>query len=275
MVLRLNDDDHPNEFISFISSLKRDTEELAREYLKRIAAMAYPIMKKNGLGLTSLDEAAYNAKFWGRNWNKGECVELVLQDARGHWLPFEFVMDVFLHELCHVWRSPHDAVFHKHLAALRQELVVLLSKGYKGEKKYMTWDRFPLASVVGSMAPMHGGPTSLQQRSHLSQIELCGGSLSRRRRRSKAAATPSTKGRKSTSSSTRQQRVRKPKPKGEKLGRDLGLRASLLQSTAKPQAQSSRGREARVAAALLRSQTDSGTQKTLQWPHKEPNSSLI
>ncbi|KAL2316212.1 WLM domain-containing protein [Schizosaccharomyces pombe] len=237
-MLRINDDDHPNEKIGFISAIKGDFHDLSSDYLKRIAAMAFPIMKEHGFGVTSLDEVAYNAKFWGRNWNKGECIELVLRDASNRWLPFEFVMDVFLHELCHIWQGPHDRRFFSHLSTLRAALIALYAKGYKGPGKYMTWDSFVLANVVGNYNTVVFNGITLE-RSTMHGVETCGGSLQRKKKIRRKPTPSSTKKRKLTRT-------------GQKLGTDMNIRLELLKSPAKPQAQSMRGREARIAAALLR-----------------------
>ncbi|EPX74586.1 WLM domain-containing protein [Schizosaccharomyces octosporus yFS286] len=237
-MLRLNDDEHPNEYVVFITAVKDAQERFAKDYLNRIAAMAFPIMKNNGFGITSLDEVTYNSQFWGRNWNRGECVELVLRDSRGNWLPFEFVMDVFLHELCHIWRGPHDKTFYNHLSHLRQELTELYAKSYKGPGKYMTWDSFSLANVVAGLRTVaHRGVTLTS--STPSGIDLCGGSL--QRKRNKRSATGSRVGRKKNAKT------------GQKLGSNLDERKNMLQSTSKPQARSNRGREARLVAAVKRS----------------------
>ncbi|WBW72893.1 WLM domain metallopeptidase implicated in DNA repair Wss1 [Schizosaccharomyces osmophilus] len=239
-MLRLNDDEHPNEYVVFITAVKDEQEQLAKDYLNRIAAMAFPIMKSNGFGVTSLDEVTYNSQFWGRNWNKGECVELVLRDSRGNWLPFEFVMDVFLHELCHIWRGPHDKTFFNHLARLRQDLTELYAKSYKGPGKYMTWDSFPLADVVAGLRTVaHRGVTLAPS---APTGNLCGGSL--RRKRNERRATGSRVGKKKNTKA------------GQKLGFDLDERKNLLHSTSKPQAKSNRGREARLVAAVKRSGPD-------------------
>ncbi|EPY54049.1 WLM domain-containing protein [Schizosaccharomyces cryophilus OY26] len=241
-MLRLNDDEHPNEYVVFITAIKDEQERFAKDYLNRIAAMVFPIMKNNGFGVTSLDEVTYNSQFWGRNWNKGECVELVLRDARGRWLPFEFVMDVFLHELCHIWRGPHDKVFYNHLARLRQELTELYAKSYKGPGKYMTWDSFPLAEVVGGLRSVAYQGVTLTPSAPYG-IELCGGSL--QRKRNKRRATGSRVGK------------QKSTKVGQKLGSDLDERKNMLRSTSKPQAKSNRGREARLLAAVKRTGSES------------------
>jgi hypothetical protein len=78
----------PNALINFITPLEGPTKAIAQDYLERIAAIVYPIMKENGLavmscvtsynitlqrplvvlnGTTSLDEFPPNTEFWGRN----------------------------------------------------------------------------------------------------------------------------------------------------------------------------------------------------------------
>lgn len=58
-----------------------------------------PIMKDHHLSVMSLEEYEPNAEFVGRNFNAGEVIQLVLK-ARftGHWLPFDYVQMVMMHE---------------------------------------------------------------------------------------------------------------------------------------------------------------------------------
>jgi len=56
-------------------------------------------MKEHHLSVMSLEEYEPNAEFVGRNFNAGEVIQLVLK-ARftGHWLPFDYVQMVMMHE---------------------------------------------------------------------------------------------------------------------------------------------------------------------------------
>ena len=58
-----------------------------------------PIMREHHLSVMSLEEYEPNAEFIGRNFNAGEVIQLVLK-ARftGHWLPFNYVQMVMMHE---------------------------------------------------------------------------------------------------------------------------------------------------------------------------------
>jgi len=50
----------------FITALKGPEEELARDFLSRIAAKVVPIMKKHGMDVMSLEEFEPNREFVGR-----------------------------------------------------------------------------------------------------------------------------------------------------------------------------------------------------------------
>lgn len=86
----------PNANINFIQPLPdrgRDTS-IARDFLERIAAQCYPVMKQHSLAVMTLAEHEPNPEFLGRNFNAGEVVELVLKDRSGRWLGFRFVQMV-------------------------------------------------------------------------------------------------------------------------------------------------------------------------------------
>lgn len=46
----------PNKCINFITVLDGPDKEIAQDFLERIAAIVYPIMRVNGLAVMSLDE---------------------------------------------------------------------------------------------------------------------------------------------------------------------------------------------------------------------------
>ena len=106
----------PNDRIVFIKPLKGPGEEIAQDFLERIAAQcckcnrfyqsvetwvltaAVPIMREHHLSVMSLEEYEPNPEFVGRNFNAGEVVQLVLKARSGHWLPFNYVQMVMMHE---------------------------------------------------------------------------------------------------------------------------------------------------------------------------------
>ncbi|KAF2220066.1 WLM domain-containing protein, partial [Elsinoe ampelina] len=79
--LRLNEKHlHPNPRITFIKPLPSlTTTPLAKLFLQKIAAQCYPIMKAHSLSITTLEEFPPNREFWGRNFNGGEVIQLVLR----------------------------------------------------------------------------------------------------------------------------------------------------------------------------------------------------
>jgi len=93
---RLNErQQRPNQNIVFIKPLEGPDKEIAQDFLERIAAIAAPITKANHLFVASLEEFPPNREFWGRNFNAGECIQLVLKSpTNGRWLPFRFVQMV-------------------------------------------------------------------------------------------------------------------------------------------------------------------------------------
>ena len=64
----------------------------------RLTAYSDPIMRENGIYVTSLEQYEFNREFVGRNFNAGEVIQLVLKARSGHWLPFDYVQMVMMHE---------------------------------------------------------------------------------------------------------------------------------------------------------------------------------
>lgn len=225
-VQRFNDNGrHPNPLISFIKEDKRSSpsdQKRALAVLSRVAAIVYPIMKANGLQVTSLEEQPYNNLWAGMNWNAGECIQLVLRTAHGGWVPDSFVVSVMLHELSHCTNMHHAGPFWRTLGQYRAEMAKLKERGYTGEG---FWSRGITLNGESNTASID--TTELPR-------NVCGGAGSRRR-------------------------VTRHKPKkiklGEKLGGDVALRARLDggKSRATPRVvKSKRGRELRASAAEIR-----------------------
>ena len=97
---RLNErTQRPNACINFIKPLTSatpDDQKIAKNFLERIAAQCYPIMKKDYLSVMALEEYEPNPEFLGRNFNAGEVIQLVLKDKSGRWLSFKFVQMVMM-----------------------------------------------------------------------------------------------------------------------------------------------------------------------------------
>ena len=92
----------PNELVNFIKPLEGSDKALAQDFLERIAAICYPIMKANHIAVMALEEYEPTLEFVGRNFNAGEVIQLVLKaPSTGQWLPFRHVQMVMMHELAH------------------------------------------------------------------------------------------------------------------------------------------------------------------------------
>ncbi|KAI4747224.1 WLM-domain-containing protein [Aureobasidium sp. EXF-12298] len=238
----------PNALINFIKPLEGPDKTLAQDFLERVAAICYPIMKQNHIVVMALEEYPPNPDFIGRNFNAGEVIQLVLKAPHtNQWLPFKHVQMVMMHELAHCKQMNHSRAFWKVRNAYADELKLLWDKAYTGEGlwgkgqslitgKYMT-NHMPDAADI---------PAS-----------LCGGTFrssgGRKRRRKEDAP-------KITYAERQQRRIAKKfGVNGVALGDDEGIRAKLEagQKGGKPAvkprvAGSKRGRELRAAAALAR-----------------------
>ncbi|KAK0731585.1 hypothetical protein B0H67DRAFT_597435 [Lasiosphaeris hirsuta] len=247
----------PNDRIVFIKPLKGPDEDIARDFLEKIAAQCLPIMRDDHLAVMSLEEFPFNNEFVGRNFNAGEVVQLVLKARSGHWLPFNYVQMVMMHEfvprslppqhpelthpgLAHCTQMNHSRAFWAVRNQYADQMRVLWARGFTGEG---LWGRgahlatglfLDNAVQPGEQLPEH----------------LCGGTYkSRRKRRPKKEAL-----------SYREQKERRILKKfgvhGVALGEDAETKKKLEKGrkiAAKPRvAGSARGRELRAAAALAR-----------------------
>lgn len=215
----------PNERIAFIKPLNGDQRDIAKDILERVAAKVLPIMKDNSLSITSLDEFPPNREFWGRNWNGGECIELVLRTMNGQWLPFTQIVSVMIHELAHIREMNHSRFFWRVKNGLTEELRHLNQAGYTGEG---FWARgVDLKSVVHT--------TDRQLNEAELPVQVCGGYRRRYRKRRRTG--------------------KKKEKTGTSLGGDENERFSIEGKfiSGNPRvAQSRRGRELRAAAAARR-----------------------
>lgn len=236
-VERINDHGrHPNKLISFIKEDRRTTTEVEQQQalgvLNRVAAIVYPIMKDNGLQITTLEEHPFNDSYAGINYDAGDCIGLVLRTAHGGWVPEVFVLSVMLHELSHCTNMHHAAPFWKTLGLYRTHMAQLRAKNYTGEGFWRN------GIVLGS-----GDSTSLATTEADMPKSLCGGAYrGNPRRRKRKPMARNTKA------------VKKEKP-GQKLGGDLEIRKLLDggKSKAAPRVvKSKRGQELRASAAEMR-----------------------
>ncbi|KAL2022805.1 hypothetical protein VTK56DRAFT_4621 [Thermocarpiscus australiensis] len=231
----------PNDRIVFIKPLKGPDEEIARDFLNRIAAQCVPIMREHHLSVMSLEEYEPNPEFVGRNFNAGEVIQLVLK-ARftGHWLPFNYVQMVMIHELAHCKQMNHSRAFWAVRNQYAEQMRALWARGFTGEG---LWGRGALLSTgeferntvePGEQLPEH----------------LCGGTFQSRRRKRKAKESLTYKEQKE------RRILKKFGANGITLGEDAETKKKLEKGrtvTAKPRvAGSARGRELRAAAALAR-----------------------
>ncbi|KAI6529478.1 hypothetical protein ACKVWC_009008 [Pyricularia oryzae] len=230
----------PNPHVIFIKPLKGSNEATAQDFLERVAAQCVPIMKEHSISIMSLEEYEPNREFWGRNFNAGEVIQLVLRSPlTGRWLPFEHVQMVMMHELAHCKQMNHSRAFWAVRNLYADQMRTLWGRGYTGEG---LWGRGTLLKTgdweANTVLPDEPLPE-----------HLCGGTYRSRRRK--------RKGPELTYQQKKERRILKKFGKGGvALGEDVGVKAELekgKRTAAKPRvAGSKRGRELRAAAALAR-----------------------
>ncbi|KAI9684033.1 MAG: hypothetical protein M1822_005860 [Bathelium mastoideum] len=245
---RLNErTQRPNGLINFIKPLPSPTSHLAQDFLERIAAIVYPIMKAYHIAVMALEEYAPNPEFAGRNFNAGEVIQLVLRGRGGGWLPFRSVQMVMIHELAHCKQMNHSKFFWNVRDAYAQELRGLWVKGYTGDG---FWGRGRMV-LAGEYETHRAVDPSEEPRS------LCGGTFRSRGRKRKRKGAPGQEKAKESYAERQQRRIRRKFGEGGvALGDDEGARMTLekgkIQSGKPRVAGSKRGRELRAAAALAR-----------------------
>ncbi|KAG9512339.1 WLM domain-containing protein, partial [Aureobasidium melanogenum] len=238
----------PNALINFIKPLEGPDKTLAQDFLERVAAICYPIMKQNHIVVMALEEYPPNPEFIGRNFNAGEVIQLVLKAPHtNQWLPFKHVQMVMMHELAHCKQMNHSRAFWKVRNAYADELKLLWDKAYTGEG---LWGKGQ-SLITGQYMTNH-----MPEAANI-PASLCGGTFrssgGRKRRRKEDAP-------KITYAERQQRRIAKKfGVNGVALGDDESIRAKLEadQKGGKPAvkprvAGSKRGRELRAAAALAR-----------------------
>ncbi|KAL2161472.1 hypothetical protein VTH06DRAFT_8034 [Thermothelomyces fergusii] len=231
---------HPNDRIVFIKPLKGPDEKIAQDFLERIAAQCVPIMREHHLSVMSLEEYEPNPEFVGRNFNAGEVIQLVLKARSGHWLPFNYVQMVMMHELAHCKQMNHSRAFWAVRNRYAEQMRALWSRGFTGEG---LWGRGTLLSTGEFEKNVVGPGEPLPE-------HLCGGTYRSRGRKRKA---------KTSSLTYKEQKERRILKKfganGVALGEDPQAKQRLegKRVASKPRvAGSARGRELRAAAALAR-----------------------
>ncbi|KAF7932065.1 uncharacterized protein EAE97_009086 [Botrytis byssoidea] len=233
----------PNNNIVFIKPLSGEDQSESQEFLERIAAQCTPIMNKHHLAVASLEEYPPNLEFWGRNFNNGEVIQLVLKSpSTGRWLPFKFVQMVMMHELAHCKQMNHSGAFWKVRNEYSAEMKGLWERGYTGDG---LWGQGVLLKDGAFMGDQLGEGEVLPE-------HLCGGTFKSRGGGKKRKAKP-----KITYKEQKERRIRKKfGVNGVALGEDVATKVALEKgktNLSKPKvAGSKRGRELRAAAALAR-----------------------
>lgn len=248
--VRLNErSQRPNALINFIKPLEGPDKAAAEDFLNRIAAQCYPVMKAAHISVMSLEEFEHNNEFLGRNFNAGECIQLVLKDRSGQWLGFKYVQMVMMHELAHCKQMNHSKYFWQVRNQYAQEMYDLWAKKYQGEGVWGRGQNLTSGSFVIERPVAEGDVPE----------HLCGGTYRRRGRKRKRGADASADGARPTYAERQQRRIAKKFGKhgeGNAVGEDDLVRGALEQGhrhQGKPRvANSKRGRELRAQAALAR-----------------------
>ncbi|BEI99116.1 hypothetical protein CcaverHIS631_0401590 [Cutaneotrichosporon cavernicola] len=152
----------PNEYITFIRSLQNRANPAEAEHiLKAIAAQVKRIMGERFMLIGTLEEAAYNGVFAGRNWNHGQTVELVLRRPNGQFYPLSYMLSVMAHEMAHITVcSSGDGVDIKHMnhgpefkklnAAISKDIADLQAQRHYGDGFWSDGKRLHDGALLGA-----------------------------------------------------------------------------------------------------------------------------
>jgi hypothetical protein len=270
----------PNPLINFIKPLPGSSSANAKDFLERIAAQCYPVMKSNYIAVMALEEYPFNTEFIGRNFNAGEVIQLVLRSRSGAWLPFKYVQMTMMHELAHCKQMNHSGAFWKVRNAYADEMRGLWGKKYLGEG---LWGKGRALENGRFMHDVMPDARDLPE-------HTCGGTFrarGRKRKRGGGGEKP-----KISYAEQKQRRIMKKfgdPDKAVTLGTDEDTRVKLengKKPKGKPRvAGSNRGRELRAAAALARfdlvkkepevKEEDSDTEDEYDWPLTDDESTAI
>ncbi|KAJ2713556.1 hypothetical protein H4R19_002189 [Coemansia spiralis] len=176
-----------NDLIGTVCSLKRrPNAEQALQTLQRVAAQVRPLMRQRGWRVGVLREFyPKTVNLLGLNVNRGAEIRLRLRSAHSEaqFLAYGDVLGTMLHELVHIERGPHDAVFYGLLDTLRAEAEALLVRGYAGDGFYSAGQRVGVG--CSHNAPRHQlrdkAARAAEQRQHRASLggpprTLAGGS---------------------------------------------------------------------------------------------------
>ncbi|CAK7267850.1 hypothetical protein SEPCBS57363_002799 [Sporothrix epigloea] len=221
----------PNPHIVFIRPLQGPDEDIARQFLERIAAQCVPIMREHNLSVMTLEEYEPNREFVGRNFNAGEVIQLVLkaQGAGHRWLPFQYVQMVMMHELAHCRQMNHSRAFWAIREAYATHMRRLWADQYTGEG---IWGRGALLGTADASRPLYERNVALPGDDPNDGVlleHLCGGTYQSRngRRKRKVVTKPVL-----TYREREDRRIRRKFGiNGEALGDDLDERARLEAAT--------------------------------------------
>ena len=250
-ITRLNErTQRPNPLINFIKA----PDPTSLDFLNRIAAQCYPVMKQHHISVMSLEEFPPNNEFLGRNFNAGEVIQLVLKDKQGRWLGFKFVQMVMMHELAHCKQMNHSKFFWQVRNGFAGEMEGLWAKKYVGEGMWGRGKDLNTGAFVQERELAEGDVPE----------HLCGGTYRRKGKKRKRGGQTGDQGAdkpKLTYAERQQKRIAKKfgvHGEGAALGDDEMIRGALESASGKRHAgkprvaNSKRGRELRAQAALAR-----------------------
>ena len=203
-------------------------------------------MKDHALSVMSLEEYEPNPEFVGRNFNAGEVIQLVLKARSGHYLPFNYVQMVMMHELAHCKQMNHSKAFWAVRNQYADQMRLLWARGYTGEG---LWGR------GARLATGEWERNAVQPGEELPE-HLCGGTYRSRGRKRKAKKPVLTY------QERKERRILKKFGKnGVALGKEVEEGKSITGNVKPRVAKSKRGRELRAAAALARFDQQKEVQK--------------
>ncbi|XP_074282491.1 DNA-dependent metalloprotease WSS1-like [Silene latifolia] len=142
---------------------KKPRHDEAQKILERVAKQVQPIMRKHNWHVKLLSEFyTKRMDLMGLNVGAGSEVKLSIRRPEDEleFYPYNEVVDIMLHELCHNAYSRHNASFYNLLDQLRQECEELIGMGIIGAGRRIGGDK----SIMSALSPVEAAAMAAQRR---------------------------------------------------------------------------------------------------------------
>lgn len=153
----------------YIEPLRLPGQDEAQKILEKLAKEVEPIMRKHNWRVKLLSEfIPWHPRLMGLNHERGAMVNIRLRQPYMDWfcfLPYDEILDILLHELCHNDHSLHNDEFHTLWAEIREECKKNAANTNATKSRETSSSRNANATISrqSSSSRMRDGANSLQR----------------------------------------------------------------------------------------------------------------